>query len=67
MRSIAHTFLAGHAVRVLVASSNFARLHRNPSVIEDAARADRLEAADQQVRVGGGKRSRLVLPVVSGS
>jgi putative CocE/NonD family hydrolase len=60
---VAHTFLAGHRIRVQVSSSNFPRLDRNPSNTADVLAAERLDKTDQSVCFGGRTPSRLVLPV----
>jgi hypothetical protein len=44
-----HRFLAGHRIRVQIASSAFPRFSRNTGTGESLATATRLVAADQEV------------------
>lgn len=61
----AHTFAAGHRLRVAITSSNFPRWDPNPntgSTIFDSAES---VVAHQTVRFGGRYASRIELPVLS--
>lgn len=62
----AHTFLAGHRVRLDVSSSNFPRFDPNPGTGAGAGVTDRSQfrVARQQVFHDDGRPSRLILPVV---
>ncbi|MCC2317928.1 CocE/NonD family hydrolase [Cellulomonas chengniuliangii] len=61
----AHTFLAGHRLRVDVSSSNFPRFDPNPGTGEGTGVTARsaFRVAHQQVRHDGRHASRIVLPV----
>lgn len=56
-------FLAGHAIRIEVSSSNFPRLDRNPSTGVPSGAATVLEGAHQGVHTGGERASRITLPI----
>lgn len=62
--STAHVFLAGHSIRVDIASSNFPRLDRNPSTGQDPWTTDELRPADQTIHTGPRSASSITLPVM---
>lgn len=62
--STAHTFLAGHRVRIEVAGSNFPRFDRNPSTGEPAGTATVLRPAMHRVHWGGRSAAVVTLPVL---
>jgi putative CocE/NonD family hydrolase len=66
---VAHTFRAGHRVRVEISSSNFPRFDRNlnSAVSPELAGPSDLHVADQQVWHDKDHPSRLVLPVLQES
>lgn len=63
--SVAHTFLAGHCIRLEVASSNAPRFNPNPSTGAALHEPGPMLRANQQLHHGGRSGSRLVLPVVA--
>lgn len=65
VREVAHTFAAGHRIRLDVASSDFPKLDRNPNAavpVAEATEAD-MQTATQTVRHDVRHPSRIVLPV----
>ena len=65
--STSNRFLAGHRIRLEVASSNFPRFDRNPQTGEAPGRATELASALQQVHHSAEYPSRLILPVIPSS
>ena len=65
--STSNRFLAGHRIRLEVASSNFPRFDRNPQTGEAPDRATELASALQQVHHSAEYPSRLILPVIPAS
>ena len=63
LRGTAHTFRAGHRVRVMVAGGSFPQYPRNPGTGENPLTARVLHTNRHTVRVAGGV-SRVRLPVV---
>jgi uncharacterized protein len=65
--NISHVFGAGHRIGLQIASSNFPRFDRNPQQMIDpvTAKAEDFVVAQQTVFRGGGRSSRLMLPVVA--
>jgi uncharacterized protein len=61
----AHSFAAGHRVRVLVAGGAHPRYARNPGTGEEPATATELAAADQEILHDPDHPSAVVLSVVS--
>jgi hypothetical protein len=64
---VAHTFAAGHGVRLEVSSSNFPKYDRNPNTGAAVAAERSLRVAHQRLIRGGEYRSRLVLPARAGA
>lgn len=65
VREVAHTFAAGHRIRLDVASSNFPKLDRNPNAavpVAEATEAD-MQTASQTVYHDVRRPSRIVLPI----
>lgn len=63
--TVAHAFLAGHRIRLEVASSNAPRFNPNPSTGAALNEPGPMLRADQRVHHGGRSGSRLVLPLVA--
>jgi putative CocE/NonD family hydrolase len=63
---VAHTFQAGHRIRLEISSSNFPRFDRNlnSTVSPELAGSEELQAADQQVWHDSNHASHLTLPVL---
>ena len=59
-----NVFLAGHRIRVEIASSNFPRFDRNPNTGGPVASETVLRTAHQIVHHGGLRLSQIVLPIV---
>jgi hypothetical protein len=64
---VAHTFAAGHGMRLEVSSSNFPKYDRNPNTGAAVAAERSLRVAHQRLIRGGEYRSRLVLPARAGA
>jgi len=62
----AHVFLAGHRMRLEVASSAFPKFDRNLNTGEDIGTATRMVVAENTVWHDAAHASRLLLPVTSG-
>ncbi|MBP2251226.1 putative CocE/NonD family hydrolase [Halarchaeum solikamskense] len=69
IRHTAHTFDAGHRIRLDVTSSNFPRFDRNPNtgVVPATANESDLTTADQRVYHDEDRPSRIALPVTEGT
>jgi predicted acyl esterase len=63
---VAHTFRAGHRIRVEISSSNFPRFDRNlnSTVSPELAGPGELQVAHQQVSHDANHPSHLTLPVL---
>ncbi len=59
-----NVFLPGHRIQLEVSSSNFPRYDRNPNTGHAFGTSAELAVAKQSVFRGGGRASRLILPVV---
>ncbi len=64
MWATSHVFLAGHRLRLEVASSNFPRFDRNLNTGEDPATGTRMVVAEQTVYHSSKYPSHVVLPVI---
>ena len=64
LRPTANRFLAGHRIRLDVTSSDFPNFDRNHNTGGDDPRSDAFVVARQRLWFGGGRPSRLVLPLV---
>ena len=62
-----NVFLAGHAIRIEVSSSNFPRFDRNPNTGRAFADETTLKKAQQTVYHSGKYPSHLLLPVIPAS
>ncbi len=59
-----NVFLAGHRIRLEVASSNFPRFDRNPNTGHDMGADADLRVAHQTVHHDRSRPSHLLLPVI---
>jgi putative CocE/NonD family hydrolase len=59
-----NVFLAGHRIRLEIASSNFPRFDRNPNTGAPIASETVLRKARQSVHHGGATLSEIILPVI---
>lgn len=65
--NISHVLKAGHALRLLVTSSDFPRWDRNTNTGDRPATASRTRPARQTILHDSAHASRLILPVVPGT
>lgn len=63
MRPLAHAFLPGHRIRLLVSSSFFPVYDRNPNTADAPGTASTLRRARNRIHHGGAHPSRVELPV----
>ena len=64
LRPTANRFLAGHRIRLDVTSSDFPNFDRNHNTGGDDPRSADFVVARQRLWFGGGRPSRLILPLV---